>query len=86
MKIERIKFDALTDSAYIYLRQGKVFRTEAEEGGVRMFDFDDKGRLLGVEVLHCSEAEARALSFAPGFVEKMEKKFADDLGRLEVSG
>lgn len=56
----RISYDDSVDAAYVYLRsaagvQPSVARTEAFDASINL-DFDDDGRLVGIEVL-----EARSL-------------------------
>jgi uncharacterized protein YuzE len=49
----KIEFDSQADAAYIELMEGEVARTQAIQAGV-IADFDEQGRLLGLEILHIS--------------------------------
>jgi uncharacterized protein YuzE len=46
----KITYDKLADAAYIYLKIGKVFRTE-EKANMILCDYDAKGEVLGIEIL-----------------------------------
>jgi uncharacterized protein YuzE len=64
----RVEYDSRIDAAYINLDtsdSGKAARTyacdPAETGGQIQLDFDDAGRLIGIEVLDASHMLPRAL-------------------------
>jgi uncharacterized protein YuzE len=71
----RIEYDPQSDAAYIYFVQdigaGGVAKTyacdpAAVDGQIHL-DFDDKGRLLGLEILDASSfLPAKLLAKAPG--------------------
>ena len=50
----KIEFDPETDTAYLELIDGEVTRTEQIEPGI-IADFDEKGRLLELEILYVSK-------------------------------
>ncbi len=55
-KTIRVSYDAAADCAYIYLkkriRSGEVAETrEGSSWGEILFDYDRKGRLIGIEVI-----------------------------------
>lgn len=50
----KIEYDKEADALYIGISETGVARTEELEGGVNL-DFDDKGRLVGIEVVGVSE-------------------------------
>jgi uncharacterized protein YuzE len=58
----RVKYDKLVDAAYIYLdeegesaKSAKMYACDPQEvGGMINLDFDDEGRLIGIEVLDAS--------------------------------
>lgn len=50
----KIEFDPEADTAYLELIDGEVARTEQIEPGI-IADFDEKGRLLGLEILYISK-------------------------------
>ncbi|TKT74862.1 DUF2283 domain-containing protein [Aquamicrobium sp. LC103] len=49
-------YDPEADAAYVYLGKGKV--AETKEAGPFMYDVDDKGRVLGIEILGASKVLA----------------------------
>lgn len=49
-------YDPEADAAYIYLAKGKV--AETAEAGPFIYDMDDQGRVLGIEILGASEVLA----------------------------
>ena len=50
----KIKYDSDADAMYIKLRESKVHRTkEIDENTI--LDFDEKGQLIGVEILFVKE-------------------------------
>lgn len=57
-RVLRLSYDAVADAAYIYLQphdviQPSVVRTEPVGTSI-LLDFDDEGRLVGIEVLSAS--------------------------------
>ena len=50
----KIEFDPEADAAYLELIDGEVARTEQIESGI-IGDFDENGRLLGLEILYISK-------------------------------
>ena len=54
----RLEYDTNVDAAYIYLvyplRKGQAKKTKELNNNI-ILDFDAKGRLLGVEILHASK-------------------------------
>ncbi len=65
----RVTFDTEADAAFIYLaeepklgwRLGQTVPVVAESGAMVNLDFDDEGRLIGVEVLGASNTLPTAL-------------------------
>lgn len=67
----RVTYDPYADAAYIYLREiepgGTKATVDAEEaegiaaGGSIMLDFDDDGRLIGIEVLRAKRGLPKEL-------------------------
>jgi uncharacterized protein YuzE len=49
-------YDPEADAGYIRLSDAKVASTE--EAGPFIYDLDNKGRIIGIEILGCSEALA----------------------------
>lgn len=49
----KIEYDQKADAMYIRLRAGKVAESDEVRPGL-VFDFDDQGRVLGIEVLDVS--------------------------------
>ena len=53
----KLEYDKDTDAAYVYLKfpigDGEVKKTKQVHEDI-MFDFDDKGKLIGVEILNAS--------------------------------
>ncbi|MEO3997584.1 DUF2283 domain-containing protein [Mesorhizobium sp. CAU 1732] len=49
-------YDPEADAAYIYLAKGKV--AETAEAGPFIYDKDDQGRVLGIEILGASNVLA----------------------------
>lgn len=46
----KITYDKLADAAYIYLKKGKIVRTE-EKAHFILCDYDVMGEVLGIEIL-----------------------------------
>ena len=49
-------YDPEADAVYIYLGRGKIDHTE--EAGTFIYDVDAEGRMIGIEILHASQALA----------------------------
>jgi uncharacterized protein YuzE len=49
----KIEYDQKADAMYIRLRAGKVAESDEVRPGL-VFDFDDQGRVLGIEMLDVS--------------------------------
>ena len=49
-------YDPEADAVYIYLGHGKIDHTE--EAGPFIYDVDAEGRMIGIEILHASQALA----------------------------
>lgn len=49
-------FDSTADAAYLAVRQGPAMSTVEAVPGRVMLDYDERGRLVGIEVLNVSEA------------------------------
>ena len=64
----KISYDSEADALYMGLKKGKVAHTKRE--GDYLFDYDDKGNILGIEVLWCSE------KFSPEFEKEVALKHA----------
>jgi uncharacterized protein YuzE len=58
----KLEYDHDVDAAYIYLeyplKKGQVKRTKELNSNINL-DYDNKGKLLGVEVLHASKMLTR---------------------------
>jgi uncharacterized protein YuzE len=50
----KIEYDKQVDALYIRIQEKDVARTQEVSDGVNL-DFDDKGRLIGLEVLSASK-------------------------------
>lgn len=50
----KIEYDQQADAMYIRLRAGTVVESDEVRPGV-VFDFDDQGRVLGIEMLDVSQ-------------------------------
>jgi uncharacterized protein YuzE len=49
----KLKIDKENDALYLRLDEAKIVESEEVEPGV-ILDFDDKGRVVGIEMLHLS--------------------------------
>ena len=54
----RIEYDREADALYIWIAEARAARTEELGGGVNL-DYDEGGRLLGIEVIGVSERYTR---------------------------
>jgi len=50
----RIEYDSEADSLYIHIQKKKVFKTKEIEEGVNI-DIDEKGKIIGFEIVGVSE-------------------------------
>ena len=50
----RLEYDREVDALYIRIQEKEVARTEEFEEGLNL-DFDEQGRLVGVEILNATE-------------------------------
>ncbi len=50
----KIEYDKEVDALYIRLVETKIARTDEFTEGIN-FDFDEKGRLVGIEILNATE-------------------------------
>ena len=50
----KLEYDREVDALYIRIQEKEVARTEELEEGLNL-DFDDQGRLIGVEILNATE-------------------------------
>ena len=50
----KLEYDREVDALYIRIQEKLVARTEEFEEGLNL-DFDDQGRLIGVEILNATE-------------------------------
>jgi len=57
----KVEFDPIADTAYLELFEGKAEQSKQLETGV-IGDFDDQGRLLGIEILYVSKRASLASS------------------------
>ncbi len=64
----RIEYDQQADAMYIRLRAGAVAESDEVRPGV-VFDFDDQGRVLGIEMLDVSERTDNPRELAMEFVQ-----------------
>ena len=55
----KIEYDKEIDALYIRIQEKKVGRTQEISDGVNL-DFDDEGRLIGLEVLNAVERYSSA--------------------------
>jgi uncharacterized protein YuzE len=55
----KIKFDALADAAYVELKKGTVHKTLTSDDRF-LIDLDEKGSVLGFEMLHYSKLDLPA--------------------------
>ncbi len=54
----RIEYDPEVDALYVRLSETKIIESEQVQPGI-ILDFDDAGKVVGVEVLNASKREAR---------------------------
>lgn len=54
----RAEYDAEVDALYVRLTPAEVSESEEVRPGI-VFDFDDEGRLVGIEILDASEHLAK---------------------------
>jgi uncharacterized protein YuzE len=59
----KIEFDPVTDALYVKLSDSKVIESEEVQPGV-VLDFDDSGKVVGVEILSVSQQENHPLKRA----------------------
>ncbi len=59
----KIEYDPEVDALYIQIREAQAERTEELESGV-IVDYDDRGNLIGMEVLNASKRVERLLPAA----------------------
>ena len=59
----KIEFDPVADALYVKLGEGKVAESEAVQPGV-ILDFDESGKVVGVEILSVSKMENPSLKKA----------------------
>ncbi len=59
----KIEFDPVADALYVKLGDGKVAESEAVQPGV-ILDFDESGKVVGVEILSVSKMENPSLKKA----------------------
>jgi uncharacterized protein YuzE len=50
----RISYDEKTDSLYVRLKETPYYETDEVKDGV-LLDYDDKGNVIGIEILDASE-------------------------------
>ncbi len=50
----KISYDPHADAVYLRFAKGKVTRTEEVRDGV-IVDYDEAGRIAGIEILHASQ-------------------------------
>lgn len=59
----KVEYDVTTDSLYISLNEGVSAESEEVTDGV-VLDFDDAGRVVGIDIQHASQrADSDKLSF-----------------------
>ena len=62
----KLKIDEQSDALYLRLNEAAIVESEEVQPGV-ILDFDDQGRVVGVELLHVKEravgASLRTLTF-----------------------
>ena len=59
----KVEYDVTTDSLYISLKEGVSAESEEVTDGV-VLDFDDAGRVVGIDIQHASQrADIDKLSF-----------------------
>ena len=59
----KVEYDITTDSLYISLNEGVSAESEEVTDGV-VLDFDDAGRVVGIDIQHASQrADIDKLSF-----------------------
>ena len=63
----KIKYDKKADAVYIRFNDQKYFESDEVKEGV-IFDYDKKGRIIGIEVLDASQR------FPKEFKEELEKR------------
>ncbi len=49
----KINYDKIADAIYIEIKKGKIAKTK-EVSDLVVHDLDEKGRILGIEILHAS--------------------------------
>ena len=59
----KINYDRVVDAVYIDLVEAKADRSEEVKPGV-IFDYDQEGRLVGIEILGVKDVVAPGLSVA----------------------
>ncbi|MBM4166764.1 MAG: DUF2283 domain-containing protein [Ignavibacteria bacterium] len=55
----KIEYDKEVDALYIRLQEKHVFKTKETEEGLNI-DFDEKGKLIGLEILDATERYSKS--------------------------
>jgi uncharacterized protein YuzE len=50
----KVSYDPHADAVYLRFAKGKVAKTEEVRDGI-IFDYDEAGRIAGIEILHVSK-------------------------------
>jgi uncharacterized protein YuzE len=50
----KLEFDPIADAAYLEIQAGDVVTSREIEAGI-VADFDEQGRIVGIEILHVSK-------------------------------
>lgn len=56
----KIEFDPVTDALYVRLNEQKIIESEEVQPGL-ILDFDDSGKVVGVEILSVSKRDNQPL-------------------------
>jgi uncharacterized protein YuzE len=59
----KIEYDPVVDALYVRLGEAKIIESEQVQPGV-ILDFDESGRVVGVEILSASKCRTQSLEQA----------------------
>ena len=78
--MKMMKYDKSADALYITLKKGKVSKTKERSG--YLVDYDKKGDLLGLEILHYSKKAPKLFRLGH---RRSRDSSSEALGRIPTS-
>jgi len=58
----KIKYDKEVDILYIHFSEGKIVESDEDKPGI-ILDYDDKGNIVGIEVINASTQMPQRMKF-----------------------